>query len=111
MSVRDFRRILLWLCACAALAACSSRLDEPVTGTYRATLALPGGEAPFGLEIAREQQRYFLYLLNGSERTRVSNVDVRNRELSAVFPGQENTLRAQMHREGLEGSLTLTGSG
>jgi hypothetical protein len=111
MSVRDFLGTLLSLCACAALAACIAQLDEPVPGMYRATLALPGGAAPFGLEIAKEQQRYVLYLTNGSERTRVSNVDIRNRELIAVFPGYENTLRAKMFRQKLAGSVTLLGAG
>ena len=41
---------------------------------YRAVLRLPGGDAPFGLEVAQEQQQYVLYLINGAERTRVSNV-------------------------------------
>jgi hypothetical protein len=111
MKVGDLRRVSLLLCASAALASCSSRLDEPALGVYRATLALPGGETPFGLEIAKEQQRYILYLLNGAERTRVSNVDVRNRELIATFPGDTSTLRAQMHREGLEGSVTVSDGG
>jgi hypothetical protein len=111
MWVGVLRRILWLLSAAIALAACNHRLDEPVLGVYRATLALPGGEAPFGMEIAKEQQRYVLYLINGDERTRVSNVDVRNRELTAVFPGYENRLRAQMRRQGLEGSVTLMNAG
>jgi hypothetical protein len=82
-----------------------------VPGAYRATLALPGGETPFGLVIAQEQQHYILYLLNGAERTRVSNVDVKNRELTAILPGDASTLHAQMHREGLEGSVTLSSDG
>jgi len=105
-------RSMPWsLCAAITLAACNPRLDQPVPGVYRGTLALPGGEAPFGMEIAKEEQRYVLYLMNGSERTRVSNVEVRNRELTAVFPGYGNTLRAQMHRQGLEGSVTLVKAG
>src|SRR5262245_28357049 len=42
------------------LAACSSRVDEPALGRYRATAALPGGEAPFGLEVTKENNRYVL---------------------------------------------------
>jgi thiol-disulfide isomerase/thioredoxin len=74
-------------------------------------LSLPGGEAPFGLEVAREQERYVLYLLNGTERTRVDNVRLENGELVAVFPGYENSLRAAIRRDGLEGSVTLIKSG
>ncbi len=93
------------------LGACSSKVDEPATGRYRATLALPGGAAPFGLEVAREEGRVVLYLENGSERTRVPNVTLKDGELSAVFPGYENSLRASMHRDRLEGSVTLIKAG
>jgi hypothetical protein len=72
------------------IAACNSRVD-----------------APFGLEVAQEQQQYVLYLLNGAERTRVSDVKVTNGELTATFPGYENTLHAQVKHDSLEGSVTL----
>jgi thiol-disulfide isomerase/thioredoxin len=93
------------------IAACNPRLDAPQIGVYRAVLRLPGGEAPFGLEVAQEQQQYVLYLVNGAERTRVSNVTVADGELTAAFPGYENSLRATMHRNGLEGSVTLIKAG
>ena len=93
------------------IAACHPRVDAPQTGVYRAVLKLPGGDAPFGLEIVQEQQQYVLYLINGAERTRVSNVNVANGELSAAFPGYENSLRATIHRDGLEGSVTLIKAG
>lgn len=92
---------------CAALAGCGGPVEEPQAGAYRATLQLPGGEAPFGLEIARENDRFVLYLVNATERTRVDNVTVANNELGAVFPGYENTLRAKMFRDRLEGDVTL----
>ena len=74
------------------LAGCGAPVDAPQTGTYRATLKLPGGEAPFGLEVAKENNRFVLYLVNDTERTRVDNVTVADDELTAVFPGYENTL-------------------
>ncbi|HWK75460.1 MAG TPA: TlpA disulfide reductase family protein [Povalibacter sp.] len=92
-------------------AGCGSRTQEPTVGTYRATLSLPGGEAPFGLEVASENGNYVLYLSNGSERTRVPNVKVADGELLANFPGYENSLRAQTHRKSLEGSVTLIKDG
>jgi hypothetical protein len=111
MSAYVFRTALSCLLLLAALPGCTPRLDEPVPGVYRATLALPGGEAPFGLEIAQEQRSYVVYLSNGTERTRVSNVQVRDRQLIVVFPGDASTLHATMHRKGLEGSVTLATSG
>ena len=101
--------VLKWLQPCIwalFLAGCGARVDEPALGTYRATLALPGGEAPVGLEIAKEEERFVLYLVNDSERTRVDSVQVEQRELRAVFPGYENTLRARMYRNRLEGEVT-----
>lgn len=41
---------------------------------FRAVLRLPGGDTLFGLEVAKEQRQYVLYLQNGTERTRVSGV-------------------------------------
>ncbi|GFE78521.1 hypothetical protein GCM10011487_05210 [Steroidobacter agaridevorans] len=89
------------------LAACGRPVDEPQTGRYRATLTLPGGEAPFGLEIGKENDRFVLYLENAAERTRVDNVKLTDGELTAVFPGYENSLQARMYRDRLEGSVTL----
>jgi peroxiredoxin len=111
MAAHGLRAVLSCCLVFAILAGCSQRLETPMPGTYRAVLSLPGGEAPFGMEIAQEQQHYVLYLTNGSERTRVDAVEVRNRELTATFPGYENTLRATMHRQGLEGAVTLIKAG
>jgi thiol-disulfide isomerase/thioredoxin len=104
-----FRTALVLLIA-VGIAACNPRVEAPSLGLYRAVLRLPGGETPFGLEIAQEQQ-YVLYLINGAERTRVSNVKVAEGELFAMFPGYENSLRATMHRKSLEGSVTLVKAG
>jgi thiol-disulfide isomerase/thioredoxin len=101
----------VWTVLLAGLSACSAQVDEPALGDYRATLALPGGEAPFGLEIASDNDRFVLYLVNDTERTRVDNVQLDQRELRAVFPGYENTLRARMYRDRLEGDVTLIKAG
>lgn len=96
--------------ACLALAACG-RVDEPTTGMYRALLELPGGDAPFGLEVERASGGYVLYLHNGSERTRVSDVTVQEGVLTARFPGYENSLRATLHRNEWKGAVTLIKAG
>ena len=103
--------LLLLALLLLALAGCGSQLDQPMVGTYRAVLKLPGGEAPFGLQVARENDRYVLYLINGTERTRVPNVAVKDRELRAVFPGYENSLRAAIERNRLQGTVTLIKAG
>jgi len=101
----------IFLLAVLVVAACSPRVDAPQLGAYRAVLRLPGGDTPFGFEIAQEQQQYVLYLTNGTERTRVSNVQVADGELTAVFPGYENSLRAKLRRDELAGSVTLIKAG
>lgn len=93
------------------LTACGAQVNEPQTGSYRATLQLPGGEAPIGLEVAKENDHFVLYLVNDTERTRVDNVTLTGNELAAVFPGYENTLRARMYRDRLEGEVTLIKAG
>lgn len=108
------RRSLSWaiaLLAALLIAGCNRYVDAPRVGTYRAVLELPGGEAPFGLEVREENDRHVLYLLNGEERTRVSRVTIEDGVLTAVFPGYENTLRARMRRDGLEGDVTLIKAG
>jgi hypothetical protein len=96
----------------ALLAACGGRpVDQPQTGVYRATLKLPGGAAPVGLEVVSENNRFVLYLVNATERTRVDNVTLSGGELTAVFPGYENSLRARMYRDRLEGNVTLIKDG
>jgi hypothetical protein len=90
MTVLPIRTVIAWLAVLAATAwitGCDARLDEPRLGLYRAVLELPGGEAPFGLEIAREQGRYVLYLSNGEERTRIDDVQLEERELIARLSG------------------------
>ncbi|HJY40227.1 MAG TPA: hypothetical protein VJ303_03295, partial [Steroidobacteraceae bacterium] len=64
------------LLAALVFTGCNTRVDTPQVGVYRAVLRLPGGDTPFGFEVAQEQQRYVLYLTNDTERTRVSNVKV-----------------------------------
>lgn len=82
--------------------------DGPIAlGTWRATLKLPGGELPFGLEIARENEQYVAYLVNGAERVRVPEVTVANGRIAMKMPGYENTLTAKIDGDELEGKLTL----
>jgi thiol-disulfide isomerase/thioredoxin len=98
------------LCSAALLAACA-RLSEPNLGTYRAVLQLPGGELPFQLEVAREADTTVLYLTNGAERTRVSDVAIKNGSMSAKFPGLENRLAAKVSRDSLDGEVTMIRKG
>lgn len=76
-------------------------------GTYRAVLTLPGGEAPFGLEIKEESGAAVAYLVNGTERVRVSDVKLKGRRVEMKMPGFGNRLRATRTRTGLKGEVVL----
>ncbi|HET7202433.1 MAG TPA: TlpA disulfide reductase family protein [Steroidobacteraceae bacterium] len=77
-------------------------------GSYRAVLGVPGGkELPFGLDVAREETGPVLYLINGEERVRVTEVDTRPGQLTARMPGYETTLTATISGGQLAGVVRL----
>jgi len=53
------------LLAALSCIGCNPRVDTATVGVYRAVLRLPGGDTPFGFEVAQEQQHYVLYVTNG----------------------------------------------
>jgi hypothetical protein len=77
-------------------------------GSYRAVVDVGAGRAvPFGLDVAREEQGYVLYLINGEERVRVAEVEARTGQVGAKFAGYENGLVALISGGELTGTLTL----
>lgn len=106
-----FTRVAFVTLFVALSASCGSRVQQPTAGIYRATLELPGGDAPFGLEVARENGDVVLYFINGRQRARVQRAKIENGTLSVVFPGYENSLRAEIHRDRLVGDVTLIKTG
>jgi thiol-disulfide isomerase/thioredoxin len=100
--------VLLTTYACSREGAKAPRSEGPIQlGMYRATLELPGGELPFGLEIAQENGQYVAYLINGSERVRVPEVSVQDGQVEMRMPGLKNVLRAKIDEDELEGDVTL----
>lgn len=107
---RPFVRFLAALLVLAALAACGPPAKiEP--GWYRAVLTLPGGELPFGLELAQENGAWVGYLVNGPERVRVPEVMVDGRALRMTMPGFGNRLSAKRKHDRLEGEVVLVKAG
>jgi thiol-disulfide isomerase/thioredoxin len=95
----------------ALVAGCGWLGRELQPGSYRAVLELPGGELPFGLDVAREESGLVLYLFNGAERVRVSDVSVADGELTATMPGYMNTLSARVRGRRLAGEVSLVRPG
>ncbi|MGI9247121.1 MAG: TlpA disulfide reductase family protein [Steroidobacteraceae bacterium] len=110
---RACRAAVLALALCSVtwlpLAGCSrSASGELQPGSYRAVVDVGGGrELPFGLDVAREEHGPVLYLINGDERVRVTEVKVEPGKASARFAGYENELSARVAGEELSGTITL----
>jgi hypothetical protein len=93
---------------CLLAAGCGKDSGELEPGSYRAVLDLPGDlELPFALDVAREERGPVLYLINGEERVRVSEVETAPGRVEARMPGYENALSATVRRGRLEGAVSL----
>jgi len=87
---------------------CAPRERALEPGSYRAVLTSSGGELPFGLDVAREESGYVLYVINGPERIRVPEVQTADGRVHARMPGYDTTLDARIGRDGrLEGHMTM----
>jgi Redoxin len=99
--------------ALLGLAACArpgSRELQP--GSYRATVELPGSkQVPFGLDVAQEESGFALYVINGNERLRLDDVQVKDGRLQARFPGYQTTLSARVSGARLTGTVSLVQDG
>jgi len=110
-ALRSIAALVVLAALAFAIQGCGSRSRELEPGNYRAVLKSPGGELPFGLDVAREESGLVLYLLNGKERVRVPEVVVEAGKLTARMPGYENVMTATISGDELEGEVTLVRSG
>ena len=75
-------RCAVTIASALLLTGCGQKAPAPAPaagveyGLYRATLVVPGGDLPFGLELAREGETDVAYLVNGPERVRVDEVAI-----------------------------------
>jgi hypothetical protein len=102
--------VLASLAALLALGACTKPSRDLQPGSYRATLEVPGGELPFGLDVAREEQGLVLYLVNGEERVAVTGAKAEPGKVTAVLPGSKNNLSATIAGGELRGQISLDGT-
>ncbi len=56
-------------------------------GVYRVVLKLPGGELPFGLELAQKDSQTIGYLINGQERLLLREVTIAGSHLDITHAG------------------------
>ena len=99
--------------ALTLLAACA-RPPHPavstaplVTGMYRAVLALPGGDLPFGLEVVETDGRKSVYIHNGAESIHATELEERAGRFVLRFPGYENRLEAARDADGYRGVAVM----
>src|SRR5204863_4298469 len=77
------------------LAACHQR-PASVDGTWHATLASPGGELPFTLQISNSRA----VILNGPERVPTSGIDVNGSQVMIRFDWYDSAIRAEVAQDG-----------
>lgn len=99
------------LCLPLLPAGCAKPSRDLQPGSYRATLEVQGADIPFGLDVAREEAGFVLYLVNGEQRVRVSNVKAAPGHLSAVMPGSGARLTATISDGALRGEVTFPRAG
>ena len=105
------RTAALWLVFTCLLAGCTrAPADADWVGNYRAALQLPGGELPFGLEIAIENGKPIAWLVNQPERVKVTEVSIAGDAIEMRMPGYEHRLTAQRNGPQLRGELFMVKS-
>src|SRR5882762_7659554 len=101
----------LALCACqrgeSPTSAAPGVNSDVKMGTYRVVLQTPGGELPFGLELAQKDSKPVGYLVNGEERLLLSEVKIAGSHLEIRMPGYENVLKADAAGNQLQGEIFL----
>jgi thiol-disulfide isomerase/thioredoxin len=108
-------RILATLLLTALLSACARGPQALPGGSWRVVLQLPGGDLPFGLEVAPaergSQAHPPVYLLNGPDRVRVDEVSVEGNRVTMLMPGFKNRIDATLEGDLMRGTLTMVKAG
>ena len=98
-----------------ALAGCARDPKPLPAGPWRAALELPGGELPFGLEVAPAppgaKAHPPVYLLNGPDRVEIDEVTVAGNRVTMLMPGFKNRIDATLEGDVLRGTLTMVKAG
>jgi thiol-disulfide isomerase/thioredoxin len=85
--------IICGLCLLAGgFSECIAQTNS-LTGSWRAGLTSPGGLIEFGLEITEENNRWQAYLINGSERIEIPQVELEGDRLCLRIKHYDSELR------------------
>ena len=118
-NISNAARRFRWVVPCTALlVSCGQAPPEPPpvradpVGLWRATLALPGGELPFGLEFARNADgQLTAMLINGSKRLKITDIRQQDAQLELGMPGYQNKLLAKVEGDVLSGEVVRVRTG
>ncbi len=88
-------------------------VSRPQTGMWRAWLDSPGGELPFGLELARGVDGWRGWLINGPERIEIPRVKVDGESVLFEIDHYDSRIRARLTPggEGMHGMWSKQGAG
>ncbi len=117
MSTRASRAARHWLLPVllVALAGCSRAPQVLPAGPWRATLQMPGGDLPFGLEVAAAvpgtKAHPPVFLLNGPDREQIDEITIDGNRVTMLMPGFKNRINARLEGERLIGTLTMIKAG
>jgi peroxiredoxin len=106
------RNAVLVSAALVGLAACGKPVTEPgatllPSGSWQASITLPGGDIETGIEINHDGKKYLASLINGQERVRIDEVSFIDGELVLRFSAFNNEIRAVYADGELNGHLTI----
>ncbi len=84
-----------------------------ITGLWLGVLQSPGGELPFGIDIAANNGIYSAKIINGEERVDTSKVTLNNNQLTIEFSWFDARIQATLSKDGqnLTGNWSKTASG
>jgi hypothetical protein len=105
-----FAPALLMLAACGG-GAPKPEVPASLAAHYRASLQLPGGELPFGLEIDEKDGKLSAVIVNGPERLDAEDVARDGERITMRLPGYRNTIELAPEGGILRGRLTMVKSG
>ena len=99
------------LASCSRDDAAARRGLQP--GIWRAVLASPGGDLPFGLEIEDQKKRWAAWIRNGEELIRIPKTSVADRRIVFDITHYDAKIEAELSADGrsMSGAWTKTVGG
>ena len=107
---RRLRTGALMMIALMAIAGCG-RSPVVVDGTYRAVLALPGGDLPFTMVFATKNGRPSATIVNGAENVEITEIETHGDTAILRIPGYENRIEMTPAADGYRGDAVMVRPG